>query len=133
MKFASALFVLLLSALPVCAGDQELVRLRSALDAARSQTEMNLRSEELGRYLDRKIASLEDRIRKDLDSEALVSFVTASKKWREYRMAEMKAEGDVYRGGSIQPLMHNQAFIRITEERLIVLQNWDPEGKYGDK
>jgi len=76
---------------------------------------------------------LEERIKKDLDGEALALFVTASEKWRNYRMAETKAERDIYRGGSIQPLIHNQVFSRITEERLGALQDWDPEGKYKEK
>jgi uncharacterized protein YecT (DUF1311 family) len=113
--------------------DQELVRLRSALSTAQSQMEMNLRSGELAQYLDQKVTALEERIKKDLDREALASFTSAARKWRDYRTAQTKAEGDVYRGGSMQPLIHNQVFSRITEERLAALQNWGPEGSYQEK
>lgn len=134
MKSVSLLFLsLLLVSHGFGSTDKELARLRSALIAARSQTDMNLRSGEVAQYLDRKVTTLEERIKKDLDTEAMSLFVAASEKWRDYRMAQTKAEGDVYRGGSMQPLVHNQVFSRITEERLAALQDWDPEGKYKEK
>ena len=134
MKLVSFFFLsLLLVGHGQASTDKELVRLRSALNEARSQTDMNLRSKELADYLDRKVTTLEERIKKDLDREALALFVTAAEKWRDYRMAQTKAEGDVYRGGSMQPLVHNLVFSRITEERLAALQDWDPEGSYKEK
>jgi uncharacterized protein YecT (DUF1311 family) len=134
MKSGYLLFLsLLLASHAYASTDKELAHLRAALMAAKSQTDMNLRSGELAQYLDRKVAGLEERIKKDLDREALALFVAASEKWRDYRLAQTKAEGDVYRGGSIQPLIHNQVFSRITEERLSALQEWDPEGRYKEK
>jgi uncharacterized protein YecT (DUF1311 family) len=128
------LSVILLSfvfAASVSAGaDKELIRLEAALDAARSQTDMNLQSGDIAQYLDRKVTELENRIKKDLDSDALALFTAASDEWRKYRIAETRFEGDTYRGGSIQPLIHNQVFSRITQERLEALRNLNPEGRY---
>ncbi len=134
MKPVFGIFISLLFASHAEASpDQELARLRSALTAGQSQTDLNLRSGELAQYLDRKVTTLEERIKQDLDRETLALFVAAAGKWRDYRTAQTQAEGNVYRGGSIQPLVHNQVFSRITEERLAALQNWNPEGRYQEK
>ena len=112
------------------ASDKELSRRESALNAALAQADMNLRSGEIAEYLDRKLVRLEERIRKDLDKEALALFDQASLRWRAYREAQIRSEGDVHRGGSMLPLIVSQAFIRLTNERLAALQNLKPEGKY---
>ena len=44
--------------------------------------------------------------------------------------AQINSEGDVYRGGSMRPLIQSLAFIRLTNERLSTLQKMNPEGKY---
>ena len=57
-------------------------------------------------------------------------FEEASLKWRAYRDAQINSEGDVYRGGSMRPLIQSLAFIRLTNDRLSTLQKMNPEGKY---
>ena len=110
--------------------DFELAKLEAALQAANTQMDMNIRSGEIGVYLDRKLTRLEDRIRKDLDTEGLKLFEKAAAAWREYRQAQALFEGDTYRGGSMRPLVHNSVFARITQERISALESVDPEGRY---
>jgi uncharacterized protein YecT (DUF1311 family) len=128
--YPSMLFLLLLGTPVLASSDKELLRKEAALNAAFTHTDMNLKSGEIAEYLDRKLIRLEERIKKDLDKEALTLFVEASLKWRTYRDAQINSEGDVYRGGSMLPLIRSQAFIRLTNERLAALQKLNPEGKY---
>lgn len=121
---------MLLAAPQVQAVDFQLAKLEAALDSARTQTDMNLKSRDLGLYLDAKLSVLEERIKKDLDSESLKLFVAASNIWKKYRDAQVLSEGDVFRDGSIQPLIHNSVYIRLTKERLAALYELNPEGKY---
>lgn len=131
MKPYPVFLLLLLLGTPILeASDQELSRKEAALNAALTQADINLRSGEIAEYLDRKLVRLEERIRKDLDKEALALFDQASLRWRAYRKVQIRSEGDVYRGGSMLPLIVSQAFIRLTNERLAALQNLNPEGKY---
>lgn len=131
MKPYPGILLLFLLGTPVlAASDEDLSRKKAALNAALTQAEMNLRAGDIAEYLDRKLVRLEERIKNDLDKEALALFVEASLKWRGYRDAEINSEGDVYRGGSMLPLIRSQAFIRLTEERLAALQKLNPEGKH---
>lgn len=110
--------------------DYPLAKLRAALDSADTQTDMNLRSYDIGQHLDDKLTKLEERIRGDLVPDSLNLFNKAAATWREYRSAQVSFEGDMYKGGSIQPLIHNSVFSRITEERLDALSNLGQEEKY---
>jgi uncharacterized protein YecT (DUF1311 family) len=105
------------------AEDATLKALEARLDAAESQTDLNIASKEVADYLDKQLIAREAEIAKDLDPEGLRLFSEASKLWRDYRLAQLSFEGDLYRGGSIQPLIHNRAFIRLTQERLSALAN----------
>ena len=99
------------------AEDAKLRDLESRLDSALTQTDMNIASGDIAKYLDKKVISKEQEIIKDLDPEGLRLFKEASKLWRAYRLSQVSFEGDLYRGGSIQSLIHNRVFARITRER----------------
>ena len=89
---------------------------------------MNICSRDLAIYLDQKLSKQEDVIRKGLDSEAKKLFEAAAVSFRVYRLKQASFEAAFYRGGTMQPLVLNLAFARITEERFAVL-NRDPERK----
>lgn len=92
------------------------------LDAV-SQREINRLSEEMTEYIDRKLEKVEDKILSDLDEQSTKLFRAASKAWREYRLAESGFEGDLFRDGSVHPLIRNRAYIRITQQRISDLSN----------
>ena len=123
MKFPHIIVITLLLAGVCRAEDATLKALEARLDAADSQTDLNIASKEVADYLDKQLIAKEAEIAKDLDPEGLRLFSEASKLWRDYRLAQLSFEGDLYRGGSIQPLIHNRAFIRLTRERLSALAN----------
>jgi uncharacterized protein YecT (DUF1311 family) len=100
----------------------ELVRLQRALDSAMTQTDMNIASGELAKYWDRELAKEEARVLGACDSEHAKLFRSAQKSWRDFRSAETKFHGDVYRGGSIQPLIHNSTYAALTEQRVKALR-----------
>ena len=99
------------------AEDAKLRDLEARLDSALTQTDMNIAWGDIAQYLDKKLVAQEHEIMKDLDEEGLRLFKDASKLWRDYRLSQVSFEGDLYRGGSIQSLIHNRAFARITRER----------------
>ncbi len=101
----------------------EWVRMGQRLLDAVSQREMNRLSEEMTEYIDRKLEKVEDKVLSDLDEQSTKHFRAASKAWREYRLAESSFEGDLFRDGSVHPLIRNRAYIRITQQRISDLSN----------
>jgi uncharacterized protein YecT (DUF1311 family) len=101
----------------VLAEDTELRDLEARLDSDLTQAEMNVTSSDIAQYHDKKLIEKEQEIMKDLDDKELQLFKKASKIWHDYRQTQVSFEGAMYRGGSIQPLIQNRAFARITRER----------------
>ncbi len=119
-------FVLILLTATLRAGETpeaELARLQHALEEANSQADMNMASRDLAEYWDRALEREEARVLKDCDEEQARLFKKAQKLWREFRDAEVKFQGDSYRGGSIQPLIHNTAYAALTKQRVKELQS----------
>ena len=126
------------------ASDLEIRRLEKELQATQGQQGMNRVSGEIAEHLDRRLGRLESRILSDIkgsadpaDKEeqkqkslALGIFLKASAKWKEYREAQVEWVGVGHEGGSIQPLMCNLEYIRITKERIRALIESSPDGNY---
>jgi uncharacterized protein YecT (DUF1311 family) len=111
--------ILVSTAGPATSADRaELKKLPSALDAARTQTDMNVASGALADYWDKELRRTERNIEKKLDARALALFQKTKRAWREYRSTQVVFEGDFYRGGSIQPLIRNTVFVSLTERRV---------------
>ena len=113
--------------------DSKLAALQAELDAAVTTFDMNCKSLEIYEHLDKKVVTLEDRIKKDLDPQFLASFEKSSAFWREYRKAEADLAYDECGRGSIRTLMRDGVLIRLSKERLAYLQDRDPEGRYKEK
>jgi uncharacterized protein YecT (DUF1311 family) len=121
-KLPYAILMALLFSCVSHANDAELRELETRLESAQTQTDMNIASAAIADYLDKKLIERESEIAKDLDPEPLRLFSEASKLWRDYRSAQVSFEGDLYRGGSIRPLIHNRTYSRLTRERLWALE-----------
>lgn len=99
--------------------DSKLAALQAELDAAQTQAGMNEKSLEISQHLDRKLAKLEDLVRSDLhDAELEGKFNNAAAVWREYRDAQSSIVGELYREGSVQPMICNETFTKLTEGRI---------------
>jgi len=124
LRFAIAaiLSAVVISSLPVAqagiADDPEVVALKEKVEAAEDQGKLNLISKELCDLLDARMKAVETQIRKKLDEGALALFDESAKAWRAYRSAQVRLEGSFYQGGSIQPLVHNQAYSALTETHI---------------
>lgn len=102
--------------------DAKLAAFRARLEAAQTQADMNELSAEISQHQDRKLAKLEELVRNDLHNEELEAKLDkAAALWREYRNVHAEFVGDMYQGGSIRPLIYNEAFTRLTEERIAAL------------
>lgn len=109
------------------ADDPEVKSLKEKADAAGTQTEMNLVSKEICDLLDRRLEALEVQIRKELTGESVSLFEKAAAAWRSFRTAQVLLEGSFYEGGSIQPLVHNQAYSALTETHIDELLKFKEE------
>lgn len=105
----------------------ELKKLQAALDAARTQTGMNLASGALADYWDKELLTIERKIEKKLDARAVTLFQKTKRAWRTYRSTQVTFEGDFYRGGSIQPLIENTIFTSLTGRRVKDLEQFYKE------
>jgi uncharacterized protein YecT (DUF1311 family) len=125
--------ILLLLCLPYIAFaekvDKRQSELEAALDAAMTQTDMNIASAELATYLEEKLDDLENRIRATSSGEELELFNRTAIRWREYRDAHVALVGKRCEGGSICPLMHNTARARLAGERIGMLRDMDLLGR----
>lgn len=98
--------------------DPELVRLQKARASADTQLELNDASGNLANYWDRALEKEEAKILASCDAAQAKLFKDAQAAWRAYRLAETKLQGDLYRGGSIQPLICNSTFASLTALRV---------------
>lgn len=103
-------------------GDAKLAALQARMDSAVNQGDMNIISCAIFEHLDRKLAMLEDLIRKDLgEGESRDLFEKSIVLWREYRDAHAAFEVFFYEGGSIRPLVYNETRTKLTEDRIAAL------------
>ena len=113
--------------------DAKLAALQARLDAAQTQTDMNMISAEIAQHQDRKLAKLEELVRSDLhDAELESALDKAAALWREYREAQAEFAYNLYRDGSMRGLIYNSAFAKLTEDRIQDLQNLRPDPKYSE-
>jgi uncharacterized protein YecT (DUF1311 family) len=102
--------------------DAELRRLTVTLDAAKNQTDMNLASWNISKFWDARLASVEKRLEDKLDKQHFKQFTESSGRWRRYRTSEVKFDSDVFSGGSIRPLIANESYAQITQDRVTELE-----------
>jgi uncharacterized protein YecT (DUF1311 family) len=110
------------------ADDAKLRELEERLTVAKSQTELNIASRDIAEHVEKRLAEREAEMIRGLDAEGARLFRHASDLWRAFRSAQVASEGDFYRGGTIQPLIRNSAFIRITKERIKLLSELKENG-----
>lgn len=100
------------------AEDKKLQELKREFDAAETQTDLNITSSKVSRYLNVKLEKLEKEIKEKLSPKPLNLFIKSSELWRGFRAAKVSFEGSLYEGGSIQPLIHNTTYSSLTEQRI---------------
>jgi uncharacterized protein YecT (DUF1311 family) len=100
------------------ADDPDIKALKDKVEAAEDQATLNVTSKKLCDLLDARLKALETKIRQKLDGPARTLFDQSAAAWRNYRSAQVKLAGSFYEGGSIQPLVHNQAYSDLTETHI---------------
>jgi len=109
------------------ADDPEVKALKDKVEAAEDQATLNITSKEVCDLLDGRLKALEGEIRKKLEGDAVALFDKSAAAWRNYRTAQVKLAGSFYEGGSIQPLVHNQAYSDLTETHIDELTRFRDE------
>jgi uncharacterized protein YecT (DUF1311 family) len=104
--------------------EMELKRLEVQLDRAMTQGEMNVATGELARFWDSRLAEVETRIEGKLNKKERKDFSKSKKRWRAYRAKEVAFQAKYFEGGSIQPLMANDAYNEITKHRVTELDSF---------
>lgn len=118
LSFAFALAIVVASLQADAGDDADVKAAKEKAEAAESQTDRNITSKAVCDVLDVKLKEVEGKIRERLDAEGKAKFDAAEAAWKNYRSAQVIFEGSFYEGGSIQPLVHNQAYSAITETRI---------------
>ncbi len=103
--------------------DPELKRLNAALDAAETQSDMDEASDKIAKYWERRLASVEKQISRKLGAEERKRFARSIGRWQLYRAQEVEFEADFYLGGSIEPMVANETYSGITENRVDELES----------
>ncbi|MBI3885336.1 MAG: DUF1311 domain-containing protein [Opitutae bacterium] len=132
----SLLLILFFLARPMVASDAsvpELDRLRSTLQNAMSQYEMNMASSDLAKYWDHMLKATEAEILADTlvsdDPKTKRLFQEAQKAWRKFRDSEAAFQAETYRGGTMQPLIRSSTYASLTEQRVRELRDFlKPKG-----
>jgi uncharacterized protein YecT (DUF1311 family) len=102
--------------------DKKLGELEKKFKTAKTQSELNITSYKLSQHWDEKLKELQKKVKVKLNKESLVLFINSSKSWQTYRAAQVKFAGNLYKGGSIQPLIHNTTHMGITKTRIQLLK-----------
>ena len=98
--------------------DAKLEALAGEFQSAMNGKDMISSSFGICRHLDQKLAKLEELVKADLaDAESLDKFNKASVLWHKYREAEAEFCADLYRGGTMQPVVRNCAYSSLTQDR----------------
>jgi uncharacterized protein YecT (DUF1311 family) len=107
--------------------DDGLARLTVELREAMTQTDMNIASGELAKYWDRRLAAIEKRIEAKLDIGEKLTFAKSKARWAEHRSKDVALAAGFYEGGSMQPLVANNHFAHMTENRVHELEGILPD------
>ena len=89
-----------------------------SLAHSQSQPEMNAASQADFDKADARLNVLYKQILAGLDKEGKKKLVASERAWLSYRDAEADYEADSERGGSMAPLIYNQACLEMTEARI---------------
>jgi uncharacterized protein YecT (DUF1311 family) len=87
-----------------------------------TQYEMNQEAETEFQKTDKQLQKICGEIRSTLDAEGRKKFDVAQSAWINYRKAEAESYADLYRGGSIWPLIYATSLTDSTENRIKELQ-----------
>ena len=105
--------------------ETELERLTTVFNAAETQADLNIASNDLAKFCDGKLASIEERIERVLqkcDGDEQEQFLQSKDRWRSHRTGEVEFVAHWFEGGSIVPLVANQAYTNITKHRIAELE-----------
>jgi len=83
-----------------------------------SQPEMTAQSQADFDKADARLNKLYKETLAGLDAEGKMKLIASERAWLTYRDAEATFEADSERGGSMAPMIYNQACLELTEARI---------------
>ena len=95
--------------------------LEAALDRSVSQTELNITSQALAEDWERERLHLEDDLARRLPKVDRRRHRRARTAWEAFRRVEVCFQAGRFGGGSIEPLVANLSYVRVTSERVATL------------
>ena len=102
------------------------VVLEKTLYEAMTQTEMNISSYELAKYLKEKLKALEMKQSDRMFEETRRVFLQSCEKWKIWRDSEASFRAFSYKGGTMHSLVYNTAIIDLTKLRIKQIEGIDP-------
>jgi uncharacterized protein YecT (DUF1311 family) len=97
--------------------------LDAALDAAGPQKEINIASQNISEYWDKKLAEVEKKVVLKLTADERVQFEASKQRFITYREKEVEFRTSFYGRGTIRSSMTSSAYSGITEQRVRELEN----------
>jgi uncharacterized protein YecT (DUF1311 family) len=83
-----------------------------------TQAEMNQASMRDFKEAEAELQTVYERLRSHIGPEERQLLAKAQEAWKTFQEKEVRFAGALYKGGSIQPLIHNSAALGLTRERL---------------
>lgn len=90
---------------------------KNTCDDARTQLDMNVCADKEFKKADAELNRVYNRYMAGLDDEGKAKLKEAEMAWIKYRDATCESESDIYRGGSMRPMIYSFCLASVTDER----------------
>jgi uncharacterized protein YecT (DUF1311 family) len=98
----------------VAAQDAEVERAETELRTATTQADMNDAARKLSHLWDVRLRAVEARIESKLSNEERKKFRNLQRHWKKQRTRDVQFHADLFKGGSIQPMIANLEYSNVT-------------------
>lgn len=93
-----------------------------AVDVPNTQTELNQNAQLSSQKADLALSNAYQQLMTSLEADRHAQLEAAQQAWLNFRDAEAEFRSAIFSGGSIQPLIYNQALTELTEQRIEQLE-----------
>jgi len=111
-------------AMEISFAEERSEQLKAKLQEDSTQTDMNETSAELFRTWDDALNTVWKLLESELDAATMETLRTEERNWIAVKDAEVKAAGQEYEGGSMQPMAESLKAAELTEERVYALAEY---------
>ena len=104
--------------------EERYAELEAKLQEANTQLDMNVTSGEMFQVWDDTLNAVWKLLESELDGAGMETLRAEEKNWISYKEEQVKAAGQEYEGGSMQPLAESMKAVELTRERVYELAKY---------